>query len=95
METILDNIEHVLTVIALAIASAAAWFARRAGTAGHRQTFDAVIRDACDSSGDIRQAFVAAQRLDLRDNGRRDFTDAALMLGVRAEFARRAARMSS
>ncbi len=97
METILDNIEHVLTAVALAIASVAAWFARRAGTAGHRQTFDAVVRDACDyaeahpSPGVTRErtALDAARLGDVRADGKRDFSDAVLVVAIRAEFARR------
>lgn len=94
----MEFFDHIASSLALVFGGIAVWVARKTGRLAQRQTIEAVVRDACDYSDAHPQegipreqtAFVTAVRLDLKADGRRDFTDAALMLGVRAELARRA-----
>lgn len=90
-------IDHILAGLALVFGAAAAWFARQAGKAQSRQSLEAVVRDAVDYArahpakgiAPERTALDAARIGDVKADGRRDFTDAQLMVAIRAELARR------
>jgi len=90
-------IEHIVTGVATLAALVAAWFARRAGRNVARQSLEAVVRDAVDYAKAHRQEGISEERTaldaarlgDVRADGRRDFSDAQLMVAIRAELARR------
>lgn len=94
MEALID---HIATAIALVIAVVSAWFARRTGQNATRQSLEALVRDACDYAlahpqpgiDTARTALDAARLGDVRADGKRDFSDALLMVSIRAELARR------
>jgi hypothetical protein len=94
------DIDHILSAIAVVLGGLAAWFARRAGTNQTRQSLDALARDACDYAVAHPQPGIATERTaldaarlgDVRADGKRDFSDATLIVAIRAELARRGAK---
>lgn len=90
-------IEHIVTAVAALAAVVATWFARKAGRNVARQSLEAVVRDAVDYAkahpakgiSEERTALDAARLGDVRADGRRDFSDAQLVVAIRAELARR------
>lgn len=91
-------IDHILAGLALVFGALAAWFARKGGRNPARASLEAVVRDACDYAAAHPQAGIALERTaldaarlgDVRTDGKRDFSDAQLMVAIRAELARRA-----
>ena len=98
----MEHLNDIITSIAVLLAGLAAWFARKAGRNTSRQSLEGVVRDACDyaaahpSEGIApeRTALDAARLGDVRADGKRDFSDAALIVAIRAELARRTPRNS-
>jgi hypothetical protein len=94
MESIID---HVMSGLALILATLAAFFARRSGKNVARASLEAVVRDACDYAlshvsekiSTERTALDAARLGDVRTDGKRDFSDAQLIVAIRAELSRR------
>lgn len=94
----MDYLNDIVSAVAVIIAAVAAWFARRAGRNPARASLEAVVRDACDYAKahaqkgitDERTALDAARLGDVRTDGKRDFSDAQLVVAIRAELARRA-----
>ena len=93
----MDIIDHIATALALIFAALASWFARKAGKSAARQSLEAVVRDAVDYArahpakgiAPERTALDAARIGDVKADGKRDFSDAQLMVAIRAELARR------
>jgi len=91
------DIDHILSGIAVFLGGLAAWFARRAGTNQTRQSLEGLVRDACDYAARHTQPGIATERTaldaarlgDVRADGKRDFSDATLIVAIRAELARR------
>lgn len=91
-------VDHILAGLALVFGALAAWFARKAGKAQSRQSLEALVRDACDYATahprkgiePLRVALDAARLGDIQADGKRDFTDEALAVALKAELARRA-----
>ena len=94
METIID---HVLAGLALLFAAAASWFARKASKPNRQQDGEALARLSVDYGLAHPQPGITLERTaldawrlgDLKDNGKRDFSDAQAMVFIRAEIARR------
>lgn len=94
----MEIIDHILAGVAVLLASVATWFARKAAKPSRRQDGVALAVIAVDyaeaqPSKDIskeRTALDAWRHGDLKDNGKRDYTDAQAIVFIRAEIARRA-----
>lgn len=93
----MEAIDHIVSFLALLLGGLAAWFSRRGSRNAARASLEAVVRDAVDYAQAHpsvgvpldRTAFEAAKRLDIQADGKRDFSDAALGIAIKAELARR------
>lgn len=87
---IADIVAIIISIAALAVA-----LGRRRNVA--RQSLESVVRDAVDYAEANPQAGIPTERTaldaarlgDVRVDGKRDFSDAQLIVGIRAEIHRR------
>ena len=94
METTLDNIEHVLTVAALLVAGASAWFVRKTGRSVRAQRKEDVVTQGIATARALPSpgvplevtALEYAILIDMSD-GRSDFKREELWASIRARLA--------